>query len=426
MIWKIGQLVREIATSPTTRVFGIFASANMVSTILGGFAGLLQARWIDPAIMGRFNKYTIITGYVGIFLIFVADGLTRQYPYLVGKGAHEEAMKVASVAKFWYLLVANVAIFFFCLMSISSIIRGDWYGVVGWGAQIFVILQLTYGAYLQTMYRRTLEFKQLSYNGLAASVASVIFVVLPKYFGFWGMAIRHVMCSIVRVWVDRRYVPVKVKAVWDRATFCNLARISIPLSLVGYIRTSFITATFGFMVLRYCGEEKLGLYGVAAAFAAMAQTFVNSLWQIFNVKMTQRFGKDDSIAGTAKSLMRPTIFAVGVAVGCALILCVAIKPFVYCFVPKYVDSIPIVYVLSVGMILTALRLPTEVLRTALEYKLVYAVAIAKVVVVVGLMFIGPKTILWFAACSMFGIVSDVALGYSFLFRVIAKEHKQHL
>ena len=78
------------------------------------------------------------------------------------------------------------------------------------------------------------------------------------------------------------------------------------------------------------------------------------------------------------------------------------------------------------MILTALRLPTEVLRTALEYKLVYAVAIAKVVVVVGLMFIGPKTILWFAACSMFGIVSDVALGYSFLFRVIAKEHKQHL
>ena len=122
------------------------------------------------------------------------------------------------------------------------------------------------------------------------------------------------------MWLDAKYLPAKVAARWDRQIFVQLAKISLPLSFVGYIWTSFLTSTFCFLVLRYCGEVALGLYGIATAFESAAQTFVNSLWQFFNVKMTIKYGEDDSVANTVRTLVKSTIFAVLLAVVCALAL----------------------------------------------------------------------------------------------------------
>ena len=72
-------------------VLAIFASANLFSTVLSGIGGILQATWVDPQILGRFYKYAILTGYVNLLLVFVQDGLSRQYPYLIGAGRKEEA-----------------------------------------------------------------------------------------------------------------------------------------------------------------------------------------------------------------------------------------------------------------------------------------------------------------------------------------------
>ena len=421
LLKKGGEFFRAVVKSPTVVVLAIFASANLFSTILSGVGGILQATWVDPQTLGRFYKYAIITGYVNLLLVFVQDGLSRQYPYLVGAGKIKEAESFACTGKFWYLAVAIISMSGFSFMGIRSFSRDDWFGVAGWGTQIFVVLQQTYGTYLQTMYRRSMEFKRLSYNNLIMSVICFALLISVKLFGFFGLAVRQITQGAIRVWLDAKYLPVKVVARWDWKIFLQLAKISLPLSCVGYIRTSFLTSTFSYIVLRYCGEGALGLYGISVAFEGAAQTFVNSLWQFFNVKMTIKYGENDSIAATVKTLVKPTIFAVLLAVGCAIALCFCIGPVVRWFVPKYAEAVPVVYVLSIGMVLTALRLPTEVLRTALKYKVILTITIAKVIVVVAFMLLGEKSIVWFAWCTIFGLISDVLLGYAVLFIMMRGE-----
>lgn len=414
---------KKVVKSPTVVVVAIFASANLFSTVLGGIGGILQATWVDPQILGRFYKYAILTGYVNLLLVFVQDGLSRQYPYLIGAGKKEEAEAFASTGKFWYLLVAILSMSGFAFMGLRSLFRSDWFGVAGWFTQVFVVMQHTYGTYLQTMYRRSMEFKRLSYNNLIMSVICFVLLIAVRFFGFFGLAVRQAGQGIIRVWLDAKYLPVKVAARWNRRIFVQLAKISLPLSVVGYIRTSFLTSTFSFLVLRYCGEAALGLYGIAAAFESAAQTFVNSLWQFFNVKMTIKYGEDDSVADTVRTLVKPTIFAVLLAVVCAFGLCLCIGPVVRSLVPKYTSAIPVVYVLSIGMVLTALRLPTEVLRTALKYKVILSIAVAKVIVVVSFMLLGEKSIVWFAWCTIFGLLSDVLGGYAVLFFMMRGNRK---
>ena len=423
LIYKLIDVIKKVIKSPTAMVLALFACANLLSTILNGIGGILQATWVNPEVLGCFYKYAILTGYVNVLLIFVQDGLSRQYPYLIGAGEIEKAEAFASVGKFWYLCVAFIAMSGFGFMTIRALLFQDWFGVAGWFTQVISVLQHTYGTYLQTMYRRSMEFKRLSYNSLIMSVICFVLLIAVKFFGFFGLAVRQITQGAIRVWLDAKYLPVKVKAKWDSKIFIHLAKISIPLSLIGYIRTSFITSTFSLIVLRYCGEGSLGLYGIAVAIEGAAQTFINSLWQFFNVKMTIRYGVDDSIGKTVKTLIKPTIFAVILAVLCALALCVCAGPFVRFFVPKYVGAIPVIYILSIGMVLTALRLPTEVLRTALRYNVVFLIAIVKVLVVVFSMLLGEKTIVWFAWCSILGLVSDVILGYLLLIILIRKENR---
>lgn len=415
LLMKGFDFIKKAVKSPTVVVLAIFASANLFSTVLSGIGGILQATWVDPQILGRFYKYAILTGYVNLLLVFVQDGLSRQYPYLIGAGKKEEAEAFASTGKFWYLLVAIVSMSGFAFMGLRSLLHHDWFGLVGWFTQVFVVMQHTYGTYLQTMYRRSMEFKRLSYNSLIMSVICFLLLAAVKFWGFWGLAIRQTVQGAIRVWLDAKYLPVKVVAKWNRQIFIQLATISLPLSFVGYVRTSFLTSTFSFIVLRYCGEAALGLYGIATAFEGAAQTFVNSLWQFFNVKMTIKYGEDNSVANTVRTLVKPTIFAVLLALVCALVLCFCIGPVVRLFVPKYMSAIPVVYVLSIGMVLTALRLPTEVLRTALRYKVILTIAVSKVIVVVSAMLLGEKSIVWFAWCTIFGLLSDVLLGYTVLF-----------
>ena len=413
--------IKRVLKHPIVSTLGVFASANMIATAMVGIAGVIQARWVSPEVLGEFHKYGILTGYLAIGLVVVQDGLARQFPYLIGKGLKDEAIKVASVAKCWYVFVAGVSVLLFLVLTILSALKGDMMAVAGWGTQSVVVVAGTYGVYLQTIYRRSMEFKRLSYNGLIASSLSFVLLVVVKFWGYFGLVIKTVVFNIVRVLLDARYLPVKIRMTWDRACFVELAKMSIPLSLEGYIRTSFMTATFGFFVVKYCSPEDLGVYGIAAAFEGFAMIFVNSLVQIFDVKMANKFGEAESMKNGFYALVKPTVFGVCLSVVFAVILCLVIGPFISICVPHYVASIPVVYILSLALPISASIMPTRLLRVALMYKSIYAIAIMRVLVMVLCVHLVPRTVCWFAFCRVMSEAASVALGYVLLMVAIRRE-----
>ena len=408
------RFLREIIKTPSFRTLGIFAGGNLFVAVLGGLAGLIQARWIAPEVFGEFRKYGILTAYLNIGLVLVHDGLSRQFPFLLGQGNKAGALQVAATAKWWYLLLCWAFTLLFAGLALTSVAKGDYRAAAGWGVQIPTVWVAIYGLYLSVLYRTSSEFKRLAYNSTITSVAGFATLVMVKLWGYWGLAARVVLASTLGLYLSRRYVPVKVKAAFDSRGLVALAKISLPLSIPGYIATSCLSASLSFIILRYCGEAGLGVYGLALTFQAMALTLTLAVHQMCITKLTYRFGETGDVAACLKWARRPTLLSTGAASVLALLLCLVIGPFIRLVLPKYEAAIPVICILALKLPIYAAGLPLIILQSALWYRSVLTLALIPFLVGLAAVAVFPKTLDVIAACMILGDLCALVVGYGIL------------
>lgn len=410
-------------TSKSLTTLSIMVGASMASSVVGGLSGLVIARWVDPETQGLFKKFAIPVGYASVMLIPVVDGFTRQFPYLLGKGLRDEAMAIGGTAKCWHFGCACLGTVVFGGLSIRALLAGDWIAAVGWGAQVMTVLVSLYGGFVEAIYRRTAEFRQLSYNSLLGTIAGVVLLPFVYLFGFYGLAVRTVISSLTTYLANVRNAPMKIRTVWNKRCFFELVKISVPLSLIGYLRTSFLTASFNALLLFKCGQHALGVYAIAVTFQGFAMQFVNAIHQMLSVRVAYRYGECGSFRMVSKSLVVPTILstlAAAVVAGC---LCLVIGPFVRYVIPKYIDAIPLVWVLSLSLPLYAAAMPMLMLSTALKYRALYSIGILKVAVVLSVAWIAPRDPVGCVSALMCGELVDVVLVWVFLWGYCQKEKR---
>lgn len=414
----VGAALRRVVWSKTGQTLGVMVSVSMVSSVVMALSGLLLARWVSPEIMGVARSFTIPTGYAALALIVVSDGFRREYPYLIGRGEKQEALALAGVTKMWYVGCTALMCIVFMFLAIRGIFMRNWVSAAGWGAQLFAVTMLFYGNYLATIYRRSLEFKRLSYNSLTATAAGVLSLPLVKFMGYYGMMIRQSIVNVVGLLMNQRYVPEKIAIRWDWARLRHLAIISLPLASVGYARTSFLDSTFNYIVLRNCGEAALGIYGIATMFQGFAMQFVTAVQQVFEVKAANNYGETDSVKAGVRYLLYPTLINIFVSVLLATGLCISVGPFIELVLPRYTESIPVIRVLSLYLPLNAICLLTSIQNIALDYKAMVVSVGTRIIALVILLLIGPHTVVWCAASSVLAYFCDLLVRYCFLFQSI--------
>jgi hypothetical protein len=408
------RFLKNIINTPSFRTLGVFAGGNLFVSVLGGLGGLIQARWIGPEVLGEFGKFGILPGYFMIGMVLVQDGLARQFPYLLGQGNKDAALRIAATAKWWYLLLCWLFSIIFAALLLRSLMIGDYRSAVGWGVQIPCIWTVIFGAYLGVMYRTSLDFKRLSYNSVIAKVIDFSSLIIVKLWGYWGLAARSVIASVVGLYLGRHYVPVKVKAVLDVKGLLDLARTSLPLTIPSYIRFSFLNATLSCIVLKYCGQNGLGIFGMALVFLGVSMTLTASIHQMFVTKLTHKFGETEDIAACLKCSIRPTLMSVGASTILAVALCLVIGPFIHLLLPKYEDAIPVIRILALQLPLSAAQLPFIIIRAALWYKSGFALALAQVGGCLTAVAILPITLPVIAASKVIGEFAVLVLGYGIL------------
>jgi hypothetical protein len=94
--------------------------------------------------------------------------------------------------------------------------------------------------------------------------------------------------------------------------------------------------------------------------------------------------------------------------------------------PKYVEAIPAIRVLSISLPISAAALPLIVLQSALWYKSIIALAMTRFFVTLSAVALMPKTLSSMVICLVFGEFCSVAGGYVILKwgrRVIQYEKK---
>lgn len=406
--------LKSIIKNPSLRTLSVFAGGNLFVAVLGGLGGLIQARWIGPEVLGEFAKYGILTVYFNIGSMFVSEGLSRQFPYLLGKGNKDLALKVAASGKWWYLFMCWVFSMVFGALALWSIINGNFRAAVGWGVQILSVLAINYGLYLSTMYRTSYDFKRLSYNSVTAKIIDSFALGMVYLWGYWGLAFRFVIGSSVGLFMNIRYVPVKVKAIFDFKELLALVRISLPLAIPGYIGASFLTASLSYIILKYCGVHGLGIYGMALSFQAMALIPTQAIHQMFMTKQTYKYGETEDVRACLKYLKVPTLLSVCTATGLAVGLCFVVDPFINIFLPKYTTAIPVIRILAMQLPIMAAGMPTLIITTALWYKRLVALTLVRFLVPLAAIAVMPKSLTAIVSCIIFGGVCHLIAGYGIL------------
>jgi O-antigen/teichoic acid export membrane protein len=330
------QKIHKLIKSNSFQTLSIFAGGNILVSVLGGLGGILQSRWVAPEVFGEFRKYAILSGYLNIGLITVQDALMRQYPYLIGKGDKEEALKVVSAAKWWYMMLSYFFSTLFIALTVMSMLRGDFRAAMGWSVQIAVVWTSFYGVYLGVMYRTSQDFKRLTYNSMFSTIMGLFLLVGVKLWGYWGVALRNALQLLTSLWLNHKYMPVRVKGSFDRKRLIQLAKMSLPISVPGYVSTSLTGATISMVILNYLGHTELGVYSLALTLQGMAMVVTLAIGQMFYPKIMCKFGACEDYRASIEYTIKPTCFSLFISLGIVVVLCLTVGPFIKFVIPKYI------------------------------------------------------------------------------------------
>lgn len=415
MIRTFFRQILNVVHSPSFSSFSIFAGSNVLVSIFSGLGGLIQARWIPPEVFGEFQRYAIPTTAMSFAVLVVNDGLIRQYPYYIGKGAPDEALAIAGVAKWWYVRITFLACLVFLGCALQACCRCDWRAVAGWSAQIPLIMITFYGGFLGILYRTSTDFKRLGWNQLLGSIVGLLGLGFVKMWGFFGIAVRQSITNLFLLFIQRKYCPVYVKSLCDFHRLKNLASISLRFSLPAYFHASGLAAAKSSLILYFCSPKELGIYTMAVMIQGLAMGIEKAFTQIFNVKMNIHFGKTENVISCMKYAYRPALFSFMISIFLFLGGYFILPPFVHTVIPKYYPAISVIQILLLSLPISALGLPLLAIKASLMWKTAAAQAMFNFCVTLLGIILLPKRPSMFAVATILGLLAETVSGYLFLF-----------
>ena len=89
-------MIKKILKSPTSKMAAKFTGGNIIVALIGAASAIVYGRWIGPEILGEFNKYGILTGYLTVGIIFVDAAFQRHFPYYLGKNQEKKSTRNSS------------------------------------------------------------------------------------------------------------------------------------------------------------------------------------------------------------------------------------------------------------------------------------------------------------------------------------------
>ena len=264
-------------------------SGNLTANLLTMLTGILITRWTDPYHMGVWNTALLVTLYSPTLALGVFNGLNREIPYLIGAGEKTSALRMAEAAYAWVWVLmggsllcgALVAGYFWAmgqpLWCISSI-----------SVTVLVICSWpTY--YLTTTYRTHAEFGRLARNTVAVALVGCLLVLLVWRFHYHGLLLRASLLSILGVAALHYRRPLPVKPQWRTNRLVQLAKVGIPIWLVGQLGVFFMSLD-RLMLVKL--TQVLGYFTIAIQVGTFVRMIPIAFSTVLYPQMAHRYGEN--------------------------------------------------------------------------------------------------------------------------------------
>lgn len=327
-------------------IFFLYSLSSLMVQASVMVAALVSLRYVPPELMGIWQTLTLVTTYGNVLGLGITSGLSREYPFFLGRKDRDQALGLAATAQSYVLLIGLIgsaaflgAVFVICPLSIEW----EW-GLAGMG---MFWLASQYRSYLAVTFRANTEFRLLAiwqFVEFGLNLGSLILVILV---GYTGMVMRYVLLSLASVLVLYNIRPVRIRPAFHWNHFQTLLATGIPQFISSYL----IVSSLAFdqtIILQRGSVESVGLYTPVSAIAAIMMAIRVSITSYVNPQITYRLGQN----GDPRSVNRGMLVAVGIVALISLPVVVVgigamplVMPWLF---PQYADAVRPAQIMLIG------------------------------------------------------------------------------
>lgn len=338
------------------------AGSGLIGTALQVVGGLVQGRFVGPELLGFFAKFAILPGFLFFLQLGIFLALARQYPYYMGAGDRERALRYARNALGWMCLIGGAQVVLFVVLGTRNALRGDWMAALGWGVQATVAPCALYMTYLGTTYRNGGEFVAWSRASLLAACSSILLLPTLLLSPVLCLCSRQTVPAMLGALYAHVKRPIKVRPALEPTILKEMIAFGAPFMAFGYVAFSLWPSMTSVFVLETAGERSLGLYGFASFFGGALTTVATSLSQVFQPRLAALYGSSNhDMKRCFQYSLKGALIGLVALLPLVALACWLLGPLVRLLLPKYADCVPYARWLCWLALLPVIDFPSQIL-----------------------------------------------------------------
>lgn len=360
---------KKLFSSFNNKAALLFSSSSVILSLVKLVSGVVIIKWVIPEDIGLWNSISLLQSYTAILTLGMLSGLNRELPYYMGKGDQDYIVKLAQTT-LYFVRILNVIVSIATVLTLVYIyyfVSRDVKLLFGLLSIGIIIVTAFYNTYLSVTYRASSEFIKLSKMQLYISGFTLISVILPYYYSYYGLVIRTVLVSIFSVAVIYVVRPLKVKAAYDKKSFKELIKTGIKLYAIGYLDD--ISKTFNrTILLTYGGVLLVGYFSPAIAVITGMTIFPSAMAQYIYPQMSFNFGKYNDPRNLWGWVWKSALGMLAIGLPLIVMGWLLIPYFIKEFFPNYLESIFATQMALLAGVFDSATIGTQVLNTLKSFK----------------------------------------------------------
>lgn len=365
--------------SELTREFVLFAVSTGVFQASRFGTAVVAARWTGPEEFGVWNALQLIILYGVVSMLGVPSGMSRQVPFLLGKGDAPGAARVEDLS-FWLTLIGAT-----CLGLVVGVAGVLGLGGAAYRQSLFAVALLFpmwhLYQYFQLRLKSRVRFTLVSVQQLIfAILLPAVTLPLVSLWRVPGYIIGQCAVALLLVLFIWKAGRMRIHLLHGWAGLGEITRIGFPIMLAGLVYGLLISVD-RIMVLNFLGTEALGRYTLPILCVTALNLLPAVVSQQMYPRMAFKYGQTHDVQSLVPMAIRQSLAAGIVVLPVVLVIYLALPYLTTHFLTEYRDGVAPARLLLVGLGLIALSGGAGNLLNTVGKQVYYMAALATGVVV---------------------------------------------
>jgi O-antigen/teichoic acid export membrane protein len=323
-------------------------SVSFLSAVIGFFVNIGIANALGPKQFGMASFVLLFLQYAGfVRLGFIYAGY-REWIAERKKGNEPNAIKIQNIAitdEFLLSFLISILLFF------AGFYFTDRFYRIGFQLASFILLLAAVDRIQGTVHISFERFNFTSRNRfIVAAIGPILSLLLVFHIGPYALLISPIIVISISIIIWFLFSPsIFYKPAWHSTITKELLLVGLPMGLSALVFTAFRMADRTVVALSL-PSESLGYFSFASAIILAIALFINDFATVLNPVIWNELslnGLTNKIASDIRRVCLYTILIIGLIIN--TIQAIINLPILN-FVPKYVNSLPLISILAFNLI----------------------------------------------------------------------------